>query len=151
MKPTSKLFTISQAAKELGYSSRSTLYRLIKKGYLDKYLWTNGTKQFLELKFGETISVIDDKITNFKFKKTDFNLSNFEDNTTTQFDSQSAVLIAQLQYDGLQGWNPNEKAVLQSVANLNGSGNNYITLSLGKISFDKITFTQSADTLILMH
>ena len=45
---------------------------------------------------------------------------NFEDNTTTQFDSQSAVLIAQLQYDGLQGWNPNEKAVLQSVANLNG-------------------------------
>ena len=49
MKPTSQLFTISQAAKELGYSSRSTLYRLIKKGYLDKYLWTNGTKQFLEL------------------------------------------------------------------------------------------------------
>ena len=45
---------------------------------------------------------------------------NFEDDTTTQFDSQSAVLIAQLQYDGLQGWNPNEKAVLQSVANLNG-------------------------------
>ena len=39
----------------------------------------------------------------------------------------------------------------QIVANLNGSGNNYITLSLGNISFDKITFTQSADTLILMH
>ena len=29
----------------------------------------------------------------------------------------------------------------QIVANLNGSGNNYITLSLGNISFDKITFT----------
>ena len=42
-----------------------------------------GNKQFLELNFGETISVIGDKITNFKFKKTDFNLSNFEDNTTT--------------------------------------------------------------------
>ena len=42
-----------------------------------------GSNQFLELNFGETISVIDDKITNFKFKKTDFNLSNFEDNTTT--------------------------------------------------------------------
>ena len=42
-----------------------------------------GNNQFLELNFGETISVIDDKITNFKFKKTDFNLSNFEDNTTT--------------------------------------------------------------------
>ena len=42
-----------------------------------------GNNQFLELNFGETISVIDDKITNFKFKKTDFNLSNFENNTTT--------------------------------------------------------------------
>ncbi len=42
-----------------------------------------GNSQFLELNFGETISVINDKITNFKFKKTDFNLSNFEDNTTT--------------------------------------------------------------------
>ena len=32
MKPTSKLFTISEAAKELDYSSRSTIYRLIEKG-----------------------------------------------------------------------------------------------------------------------
>lgn len=39
MKPTFKLFTIFKAAKELGYSSRSTLYRLIQKGILDKYLW----------------------------------------------------------------------------------------------------------------
>ena len=45
---------------------------------------------------------------------------NVEDDTTSNFTSQNAVLIAQLQYDGLQGWNPNEKAVLQSVANLNG-------------------------------
>ena len=42
-----------------------------------------GNNQYLELNFGETISVINDKITNFKFKRTDFNLSNFEDNTTT--------------------------------------------------------------------
>ena len=42
-----------------------------------------GNSQFLELNFGETISVVNGKITNFKFKKTDFNLSNFEDNTTT--------------------------------------------------------------------
>jgi len=42
-----------------------------------------GGSQFLELNFGETISVINNKITNFKFKKTDFNLSNFDDNTTT--------------------------------------------------------------------
>ena len=38
-----------------------------------------GGSQFLELNFGETISVINNKITNFKFKKTDFNLSNFDD------------------------------------------------------------------------
>ena len=50
-----------------------------------------GKKQFLELKFGETISVIDDKITNFKFKKTDFNLSNFEDNTTTYKKTQEVA------------------------------------------------------------
>ena len=50
MKPTSKLFTISDAAKELGYSSRSTLYRLIKKGVLDKYLWeTKDVKTYIEL------------------------------------------------------------------------------------------------------
>tara|TARA_B100000963_G_scaffold278352_1_gene246735 strand:+ start:2734 stop:3870 length:1137 start_codon:yes stop_codon:yes gene_type:complete len=50
-----------------------------------------GKKQFLELKFGETISVIDGKITNFKFKKTDFNLSNFEDNTTTYKKTQEVA------------------------------------------------------------
>ena len=37
------------------------------------------------------------------------------------------------------------------VANINGSGNNYLTLSFGNISFDKISFTQSADTLIIIN
>ncbi len=64
----------------------------LKKGSVDNFQITFakegrfkqiGKNQFLELKFGETISVINDKITNFKFKKTDFNLSNFEDNTIT--------------------------------------------------------------------
>ena len=64
----------------------------LKKGSVDNFQITFakegkfkkiGNSQFLELKFGETISVINDKITNFKFKKTDFNLSNYEDNTTT--------------------------------------------------------------------
>ena len=50
-----------------------------------------GKNQFLELNFGETISVINDKITNFKFKKTDFNLSNFEDNTTTYKKTQEVA------------------------------------------------------------
>ena len=64
----------------------------LKKGSVDNFQITFakegrfkkiGNSQFLELNFGETISVINDKITNFKFKKTDFNLSNYEDNTTT--------------------------------------------------------------------
>ena len=41
------------------------------------------------------------------------------------------------------------QGVLQT--NINSSGNNYLTVSLGDISFDAITFTQSAYTLILMH
>ena len=41
------------------------------------------------------------------------------------------------------------QGVLQT--NINSSGNNYLTVSLGDISFDAITFTQSADTLIIMH
>ena len=49
MKPTSKLFTISEAAKEIGYTSRSTLYRLIEKGCFNNYLWTDGKKKYLEL------------------------------------------------------------------------------------------------------
>ena len=50
MKPTSKLFTISEAAKELGYSSRSTLYNLIKKGYLNNYLWVDDKgRKYLEM------------------------------------------------------------------------------------------------------
>ena len=50
-----------------------------------------GENQFLELNFGETISVVNNKITNFKFKKTDFNLSNFEDNTTTYKKTQEVT------------------------------------------------------------
>ena len=52
-----------------------------------------GKNQFLELNFGETISVINNKITNFKFRKTDFNLSNFEDNTTTYKKTQEVTTI----------------------------------------------------------
>ncbi len=65
-----------------------------------------GKTQFLELKFGETISVIDDKITNFKFKKTDFNLSNFEDNTTTYKKTQEVATIDLVKcYHNLMGLN----------------------------------------------
>ena len=52
-----------------------------------------GKNQFLELNFGETISVINNKITNFKFKKTDFNLSNFDDNTTTYKKTQEVTTL----------------------------------------------------------
>ena len=52
-----------------------------------------GKNQFLELNSGETISVVEDKITSFSFSKTDFNLSNFEDNTTTYKKTQEVATI----------------------------------------------------------
>jgi len=52
-----------------------------------------GKNQFLELSAGETISVVEDKITSFSFSKTDFNLSNFEDNTTTYKKTQEVATI----------------------------------------------------------
>ena len=65
-----------------------------------------GNNQFLELNFGETISVINDKITNFKFKKTDFNLSNFEDNTTTYKKTQEVATMDLVKcYHNLMGLN----------------------------------------------
>tara|TARA_S200000501_G_scaffold68664_1_gene60516 strand:+ start:16 stop:252 length:237 start_codon:yes stop_codon:yes gene_type:complete len=70
MKPTSKLFTISQAAKELGYTSRSTLYRLIKKGILDKYLWEtkDGKKMYIELNPRGKLSVAQVITTNIQWR-----------------------------------------------------------------------------------
>ena len=65
-----------------------------------------GGNQFLELNFGETISVINDKITNFKFKKTDFNLSNFEDNTTTYKKTQEVATLDLIKcYHNLMNFN----------------------------------------------
>ena len=52
-----------------------------------------GKNQFLELNSGETISINDGKITSFKFSKTDFNLSNFEDNTTTYKKTQEVATM----------------------------------------------------------
>ena len=65
-----------------------------------------GKNQFLELNFGETISVINNKITNFKFKKTDFNLSNFEDNTTTYKKTQEVATMDLIKcYHNLMNFN----------------------------------------------
>ena len=74
----------------------------LKKGTQNNFQITFATKgkfkqigqnQFLELNTGETISVVEDKITSFKFSKTDFNLSNFEDNTTTYKKTQEVATI----------------------------------------------------------
>ena len=88
----------NDAVKDLTiYSNSKDEFGNLKEIYLKKGTGNNfqitfakegrfkeiGKKQFLELNFGETISVVNNKITNFKFKKTDFNLSNFEDRTTT--------------------------------------------------------------------
>ena len=87
----------------------------LKKGSADNFQITFakqgrfkqiGENQFLELNFGETISVINNKITNFKFKKTDFNLSNFEDNTTTYKKTQEVATLDLIKcYHNLMNFN----------------------------------------------
>ena len=55
-----------------------------KKGILKKI----NNNQILELFNGETISVIDNRTTRFKFSKSDFNFQNLETNTTTYIKTQ---------------------------------------------------------------
>jgi len=49
--------------------------------------------QILVLYEGETINVVNDKITNFRFSKSDFNLKNLETNTTTYKKTQEVSSI----------------------------------------------------------
>ena len=49
--------------------------------------------QILVLYEGETINVINDKITNFRFSKSDFNLQDFDTNTTTYIKTQELSSI----------------------------------------------------------
>ena len=73
-----------------------------KKGSFKKI----GNNTFLELYFGETISVVNDKIASFKFSKSDFNLTNFEDNTTTYKKTQEVATIDLIKcYHGLMNFN----------------------------------------------
>ncbi|MBD1162794.1 LptF/LptG family permease [Pelagibacterales bacterium SAG-MED12] len=65
-----------------------------------------GNNQILELYSGETISVIDNKITSFKFSKSDFNLSNLEDNTTTYKKTQEVTTVNLIKcYHNLMNFN----------------------------------------------
>ena len=50
MKPVNEKLTISQAARELNYASRSTLYNLINRGCLNNYLWIDEKgRKYLEM------------------------------------------------------------------------------------------------------
>ena len=53
----------------------------------------NAEKQIFDLYNGETISVINDKITNLKFKRSYLNLSNIETNTTTYKKTQEVSTL----------------------------------------------------------
>ncbi len=49
LKPVNVKLTISETARELGYSTRLTLYNLIKRGYLNNYLWVDDKgRKYLE-------------------------------------------------------------------------------------------------------
>ena len=52
-----------------------------------------GNRQIFELFNGETISVVNNKITNFRFAKSNLNLSNLETNTTTYKKTQEVSTI----------------------------------------------------------
>jgi lipopolysaccharide export system permease protein len=58
-----------------------------KKGKFVK----RGNSQIFELYNGETIGVIDDKVTNLKFSKSNLNLNNLETNTTTYKKTQEVT------------------------------------------------------------
>ena len=50
LKPVNVKLTISEASRELGYSSRSQLYNLIKRGYLNNYLCVDDKgRKYLEM------------------------------------------------------------------------------------------------------
>ena len=50
LKPINVKLTISEAARALNYSSRSQLYNLIKRGYLNNYLWVDDKgRKYLEM------------------------------------------------------------------------------------------------------
>jgi lipopolysaccharide export system permease protein len=73
-----------------------------KKGGFKKI----GNNTYLELYLGETISVVNDKITSFKFSKSDFNLTNFDDNTTTYKKTQEVATIDLIKcYHSLMNFN----------------------------------------------
>jgi len=73
-----------------------------KKGGFKKI----GNNTYLELYLGETISVVNDKITSFKFSKSDFNLTNFDDNTTTYKKTQEVATIDLIKcYHNLMNFN----------------------------------------------
>ena len=50
LKPINVKLTISEASRELCYSTRSQLYNLIKRGILNNYLWVDDKgRKYLEM------------------------------------------------------------------------------------------------------
>ncbi len=72
--------------------------------------------QILVLYEGETINVVDDKVTNFKFSKSDFNLKNLKTNTTTYIKTQevstSKLIKCYLKLNNLNFFNIKTKDVV---------------------------------------
>ena len=84
--------------------------------------------QFLILYEGETINVINNKITNFKFSKSDFNLKDLETNTITYIKTQEVstkkLIKCLMKLNNLEFFNINtkdiiiENCVLQNLSNI---------------------------------
>ena len=72
--------------------------------------------QFLTLYEGETINVVNNKITNFKFSKSDFNLQNLESNAITYIKTQEVSTVKLIKcimrLDNLEFLNINTKDII---------------------------------------
>jgi len=85
--------------------------------YAKKGNFTNrNNTQILVLYEGEQINVVNDKITNFRFSKSDFNLKNLESNTTTYIKTQevstSKLFKCYLRLNNWKFFNINTKDVI---------------------------------------
>ncbi len=105
------------------YLKRNNQITYAKKGKLIK---RNGI-QILELYEGETINTNENRITNFKFSKSDFNFQNLETNTTTYIKTQEVstlkLIRCFLKLENLTLFNIENKDIILENCQLNNLDN----------------------------
>jgi len=105
------------------YLKRNNQITYAKKGKLIK----RNSIQILELYEGETINTNENRITNFKFSKSDFNFQNLETNTTTYIKTQEVstlkLIKCFLKLENLTLFNIENKDIIVENCQLNNLDN----------------------------